>query len=433
MQDAAIRDAIDAAIEARREDLIELTRALIRVPSVNPPGADYEACARIVADRLAAAGFDAQLIRAEGALADSERHPRINVLARREGAGPGPCVHFNSHYDVVPPGQGWSVDPFGAELRDGRIYGRGACDMKGGLAASIIAAEALAELGGWPGAIEVSGVADEESGGFGGAAWLARRGLFAAGRQDHVIIPEPFSPDGVCIGHRGVWWGRIETFGRVAHGSMPFLGECAVRRMGWVLHALETEYIPRIAARVAAAPVVPEAARRASLNIAALHGGQPETAEGFLAPNVPDHASLVFDRRLIPEEDPAEVKAELRALLDEVGARHGFEARLTDLFEVRPTMADPEGPVARAVRGAVRDVLGREARVVVSPGTYDQKHFDQIGGVRDCIAYGPGRLDLAHQPDEYVEVEDLAASARVMALAAWRLLTAGAAKDAAPA
>ena len=143
MQAQEMRRRIDEAAESRRDALVELTRDLVRTPSVNPPGAGYAECARIVADHLRAHGFASEIIRAEGALADSDDWPRINVVARREGDGPGPCVHFNSHYDVVPAGEGWTVDPFGAELRDGRIYGRGTCDMKGGLAASMIAAPSM--------------------------------------------------------------------------------------------------------------------------------------------------------------------------------------------------------------------------------------------------------------------------------------------------
>ena len=86
-------------------------------------------------------------MRAAGTPGDSERYPRINVIARREGAAPGPCVHFNSHIDVVQSGRGWTLDPFAAVVKDGRVYGRGACDMKGGLAASIIAVEALIDTG----------------------------------------------------------------------------------------------------------------------------------------------------------------------------------------------------------------------------------------------------------------------------------------------
>jgi succinyl-diaminopimelate desuccinylase len=411
-----------AAVEARRDALIALTQALVRSPSVNPAGAHYADCAQIVTDHLQAAGFETETIRAHGALADSDAYPRLNVIARREGTGPGPCVHFNSHYDVVPVGEGWTEDPFGGAIKNGRIYGRGTCDMKGGLAASMIAAEALAEIGGWPGVLEVSGVADEETGGFGGAAWLAQNGYFSADRQDHVIIPEPFNPDRICIGHRGVWWGELQVFGRIAHGSMPFLGDCAVRHMAAVIHAMETELIPDLAARHTAAPVVPEGARVPTLNLASLHGGQAEGADGNLAPNVPDTARLIFDRRFIAEEQLADVQAEMRALIGRVADARGFRWELRDIFHVLPTLTDANGPVVRATSAAIHAVRGVEAQIVCSPGTYDQKHFDQIGGVHDCIAYGPGILDLAHQPDEYVDIEDLVASAKVMALAAWRLL-----------
>ena len=134
-------------------------------------------------------------------------------------------MHFNSHIDVVDTGEGWTVDPFEGVVKDGKIYGRGACDMKGGLAASIIAAEAFLEV--YPdfsGAIEISGTVDEELGGFGGVAYLASKGFFSKPRVDHVIIPEPLNKDRICLGHRGVWWAEIETKGEIAHGSMPFLG-----------------------------------------------------------------------------------------------------------------------------------------------------------------------------------------------------------------
>ena len=413
--------ALVAAVEARREALVALTRDLVRLPSVNPPGALNADCAALIADRLAPHGFAIETLRAHGALADSDAHPRVNVIARRAGTGPGPSVHFNSHYDVVPPGEGWTRDPWGAHVENGRIYGRGTCDMKGGLAASMIACAVLADHGGWPGRLELSGVADEETGGYGGAKWLAETGVFAPSAQDHVIIPEPFSPHRICVGHRGVWWAEIETFGRVGHGSMPFLGDCAVRHMGAILHALEADYIPMIEARETAAPVAPDLARRASLNIASLHGGQPE-GEGFPAPNVPDRCRLVFDRRLIREEDLDAAKAELRALLDRVAAARGFRYEMRDLFGIAPCHTDEGGPVVSAASSAVADVLGRNAEIVCSPGTYDQRYFDRVAGVTDVIAYGPGELDLAHQPDESVAVEDLVDSAKVMAVAAWRLL-----------
>jgi succinyl-diaminopimelate desuccinylase len=117
--------------------------------------------------------------------------------------------------------------------------------MKGGLAAAVIAAEAfVAAFPDFAGAIEISATADEESGGYGGVAWLAERGYFSPDRVQHVIIPEPLNKDRICLGHRGVWWAEIETRGRIAHGSMPFLGDCAVRHMGAVLREMEATLFP---------------------------------------------------------------------------------------------------------------------------------------------------------------------------------------------
>ncbi|HUO11594.1 MAG TPA: acetylornithine deacetylase/succinyl-diaminopimelate desuccinylase family protein [Caulobacteraceae bacterium] len=421
--------ALLASIEARQAELVDLTQALIRIPSVNPPGEYYRDCAEMIGRRLEPRGFQVEYVRAEGSPGDSDRYPRWNVVARREGGSPGPCVHFNGHIDVVAPGEGWTFGPFDAEVAAGRIYGRGTCDMKGGLAAAIVAMEALIDAGApLPGAVEISGTGDEESGGLGGVAWLAERGWFSKPRVDHVIIPEPLNVDRVCIGHRGVWWGEIETKGRIAHGSMPFLGDSAIRHMAAVLEAFETQLYPALEAQATAMPVEPPGARTPTLNINSIHGGQPDVAPGSAsalpAPLVADACRLVFDRRLLIEEDLDEVKARMRALLDSLAqARPGFRYALRDLLEVQPSMTEPERPVVRATSEAVRRVLGRDAALICSPGTYDQKHIDRIGHLRDCIAYGPGILDLAHQPDEYVEIADMVASAKVMALAAYALLT----------
>src|SRR3984885_1241285 len=305
-------------IDARRDELVELTRELIRFPTVNPPGEGYGPCARFIGDRLGARGFHVDYVHAAGTPGDDERHPRINVIARREGALPGPCVHFNGHIDVVQSGGGWTVDPFAAVVRDGRVYGRGACDMKGGIAAAIIAVEALidsaAEL---PGTLEISGTVDEESGGYGGVHYLAERGWFSAPRVDHVIIPEPLNVDRVCIGHRGVWWAEIETRGRMAHGSMPFLGDCAVRHMNAFIDRLEHDLYPKLASRRTDMPVVPSGARHSTMNINSIHGGQAESS-GYPAPCVADSCRMVIDRRLLIEESLEGAKDEVRQVLEQL-------------------------------------------------------------------------------------------------------------------
>jgi succinyl-diaminopimelate desuccinylase len=413
-------------IDDRSDEVADLTAALIRIPTINPPGDAYEPCARFLGERLAARGFTVEYLRAEGAVGDSDRYPRLNMVARIEGEGPGPCVHFNSHIDVVAPGEGWTVDPFAGGVRDGRVYGRGACDMKGGLAASIVAVEAILDQGiRFPGAIEISGTVDEESGGYAGVAWLAERGYFSPPRVDHVIIPEPLYKDAVCLGHRGVWWSEVEVQGRIAHGSMPFLGVSAIRGMGAFLAKVEAELYPRLAQRRTRMPVIPDQARQSTLNFNSLHGGSPEQGDddGFPSALVADRCRLVLDRRYLLEESEDEVKQEVVDLLDALKAEQpDFDYALRDLWSVPPTLTEPDAPVVRALDRAIEAVLGAPARHVASPGTYDQKHIARVGHLHDCVAYGPGILELAHQPDEYIEIDDMVASAKIMAAAALDLL-----------
>lgn len=416
-----------ARIGDARDDLVELTRDLIRIPTVNPPGDAYTQCGEFIGRRLAARGFSVEYVRAQGGVGDSDRYPRTNVVCRIEGTAPGPCIHFNSHIDVVAPGEGWSMDPFAAEIRDGKIYGRGACDMKGGLAASIVAVEALiAEVPDFPGAIEISGTVDEETGGYAGVAWLAERGYFSSPRVDYVIIPEPLHKDSVCLGHRGVWWAEIEVQGRMAHGSMPFLGVSAIRGMAGFLDRVERELVPRLNQRRTAMPVIPDGARFSTLNFNSIHGGLDEGQDGFPAALVADSCRLVLDRRFLIEESEDDVKREILDLLEAEGAAHpDFRYALRDLWSVPPAMTDADSPVVRALDRGIERVLGRAARHVASPGTYDQKHVQRIGHLKDCVAYGPGILDLAHRPDEYIEIEDMVQSAQVMASAALELLRGG--------
>ncbi|MBR2688643.1 MAG: acetylornithine deacetylase/succinyl-diaminopimelate desuccinylase family protein [Aquamicrobium sp.] len=421
-------DRLLQCVEARTDDLVALTADLIRFPTVNPPGEAYRPCAEFIAARLKKRGFGVELIRGEGTPGDNDRYPRVNVVARFDGRSPGPTVHFNSHIDVVEAGEGWTVDPFAGVVKDGRVYGRGACDMKGGLAASIIAVEAFMQAyPDFPGAIEISGTVDEESGGFGGVAYLAGKGYFSKPKVDHVIIPEPLNKDRICLGHRGVWWAEIETLGEIAHGSMPFLGDNAVRHMGAVLAAFEADLFPALDRKQTSMPVVPEGARRSTMNINSIHGGQTEDFRpGLPSPNVPDSCRLTIDRRFLLEEKLDEVKREVIDILDGLKRdRRKFDYRIRDVMEVQPTMTERGAPVVKAVAEGIMQVFEREPEYVISPGTYDQKHVARIGHLFDCIAYGPGILDLAHRPDEWVGIEDMVQSAKVMAIGLNVLLRSG--------
>src|SRR5258706_1364948 len=269
-------DRIVSEIDRATDELVEFTRDLVRIPTVNPPGDEYARCAEVLGGRLSHGGFEVEYIAADGRPEHTREHPRVNVVGSRRGAGRGPVVHLNGHIDVVPPGDGWTVDPFGGIVRDGRIYGRGVCDMKAGIAAAIFAAEAIARAGvALRGTIEISGTVDEESGGFAGVAHLAERGRIAKGRTDYVIIPEPLNVDRICIGHRGVYWFEVTARGRIGHGSMPFLGVSAIDGMGRLLQSVRDELMPALASRRTDVPVVPPGARHATINVNGIDGGQP--------------------------------------------------------------------------------------------------------------------------------------------------------------
>ena len=405
-------------VEDKREELISLTQDLVKIPTVNPPGEFYSDCVEYLNKRFKSKGFNTQIIRATGTPGDTDRYPRQNIVANISN-GEGPCVHFNSHIDVVAVGSGWTQPPFEGKVVGDKIYGRGSCDMKGGLAASIIAVESYLELNpNFTGSIELSGTADEETGGYGGVGYLAEKGILAKPRIDHVIIPEPLNKDRICLGHRGVWWAEIETLGKIAHGSMPFDGDSAIRHMHALLDRFEKELYPILKSKKTDMPVVPDGAKESTLNINSIHGGESEEFDGLPSPLVADSCRIIIDRRFLIEEKLEDVKQEVSSILEDLTTdREGFLFKLRDLFEVIPSLTPEEAPVVQAVKRAVNEVMGSPAEMVVSPGTYDQKHIDRIGKLEDCIAYGPGILTLAHQADEYVNISDMIDSACVMGLA----------------
>ncbi len=170
-----IADRVTAEVDRAADEIVQYTVDLVRIPTVNPPGEAYDACAHFLGDDLQRRGFEVEYIAADGRRRAHRLDFRASTSSAPGAAGSGPVVHLNGHFDVVPAGDGWTVDPFGGVVRDGRIYGRGVCDMKAGIAAAVFAAEAIERAGvRLPGTIEISGTVDEESGGFAGVAYLAR-------------------------------------------------------------------------------------------------------------------------------------------------------------------------------------------------------------------------------------------------------------------
>ncbi len=411
-----VRDRVLKAVDALADEVVGFTSELVRIPTVNPPGEFYVDCARAIGARLEGFGFDVEYHEAEGRPEHTRAHPRVNVVGTLRGARTNPLVHLNGHFDVVPVGDGWTKDPFGGEVNEGRIYGRGVADMKAGIAAAVYASEAIRRAGvKLLGTVEVSGTVDEESGGFAGMGHLADTGRIARGRTDAVIIPEPLNVDRICIGHRGTWWFEVTTLGHIAHGSMPFLGTSAIDHMGAFLETLRTELIPGFRDRITEVPVVPPAARHATLNVNALHGGQP--AGEVQSPCVADRCVATFDRRFLIEEGFEATRKEIVGILDGMAKRiPEFRYEMRDLMIVDPVRTPADAPVIGALGHAIAGVLGREAELVASPGSYDHKHVLRKAGIENCVAYGPGVLEQAHQPDEWCSVEDLLNATRVLAL-----------------
>jgi succinyl-diaminopimelate desuccinylase len=410
-----------ARLDALSSELAATTGDLVRFPTVDPPGHAYGPALEYIARYLAPHGFSSRLIRAEGAPGDSDAYPRLNLMSRIEGARPGRTFHITGHVDVVDAGPGWSVDPFDGTIRDGRVYGRGASDMKGGLASAMFALAAIADLmPDFAGALELSATVDGETGGQGGLGHLVQAGWLTAERVDHVLLPEPLGPGRIGLGHRGLWVAEIGMTGAAAHGGAPALGASALAGIGEFIAMVEAELAPALAERTTRVPVLPEAARRSTVNIAAISGG---VADGALLPAavVVDRCRVVIDRRYIAEESLEAVRLELIGLAEVAAARHGLELTVRDLAGHPPAMAAPDGPAARALTHWIEVVTGRAGEMAAGLGGGTRSLLAGLGGFTDIVAYGPGRPELAHLPDEWVGIDDLVTAAKVMAATALTL------------
>ncbi len=387
-------------------DLARLLQSLVRVPTVNPPG-DEALLAPLIADRLRQLGCDVQIIESEPG--------RANIVAILQGSGQGPTLIWNGHMDVQPPGHDWIHDPFGAEIEGDRLYGRGAMDMKAGIAAVLAAASALRSSGvALRGDLVFAIVADEVSGGHKGTGFLTAHGRL---RGDMAVVGEP-TGDSVNIAHRGSLWAEVEVRGKSAHGGRPWLGINAISKMVRVARAIESELVPRLRQRTHAILPAP------TVNFGGIQGGVKFNL-------VADRCTLQVDRRLIPGETAEQALSELRNVCARVRARdpEPFEVSVREIMHVHPMEIAPDASIVAACQRAYREVTGREAGLGCTAG-FEDAHFFMDAGIPTAM-FGPYRESNTSQPaffttsgmaDEYVELTAVARAARIYATLIHNLL-----------
>ena len=392
-------------------ELVALTRDLIRIPSVvrsGDPAATEAAVAEYVERWLAKEGFDVEV--------QPVAPGRPNVLACLGEPGAGPTLLLEGHTDVVTEGDpaAWTHPPFAAEVSDGRIWGRGAADMKGGLAAAMIAAAAIKRSGARLGSALVVGALVDEEGEMLGARRLCETSI---GRQlTAAVICEPEQNE-LCLEQRGVVWARVTIRGRMAHGAMPEAGANPIAALGTVLartRRLEQRLrrLCRRSRHLRPPTVTPTTARA--------------PVAGVAQPNViPATAEATLDIRLTAGPDEAAVTAEIDRFCQEAGTlTPGVSVEWTPISGVRLATRVPRSePLVQAMIAAVREVTGRPPRFGGVPGSTDGTILRATLGI-PIVTCGPGSRLIPHQVDEYVAIDELVEAARIYVAAALNFLEA---------
>jgi acetylornithine deacetylase/succinyl-diaminopimelate desuccinylase family protein len=394
-----IENRVTARISESDERITDLTCRLIAVQTENPPGRCYGECVALLESELTALGLPYELIR----LPDDEDSQRYAVVS---GFGSGPTVYLHGHYDVVPASR---PDQFQPVVRGGRIVGRGASDMKGGIAAIVYAVKAL-QPERLPGRVELVLVPDEETGGRRGSEYLARSARL--GRNGiGALIGEPTS-GAVWNGSRGAITLRVRLAGKPAHVGLQHEGRNAFEAALPLL--LELQGLKaQVEQRCTAFAVEPEAARHSILML----GG--EVVGGHQFNVVPEHFSFTVERRINPEEDIAAEKAVLLETIDRAKPE-SVDAQVQVIQEGAQSATDAGSALGRILAAAVGDVTGTEPAFELCPGLLETRFYAERGV--PALAYGPGVLSVSHGPEEYVAVSRLVDCAKIYGLTALRLL-----------
>jgi succinyl-diaminopimelate desuccinylase len=412
---ADTRRQLAADIAASRDRLIAITQALVAASSPNPPG-DVSGAAAI-AEKLLGTIDGVRVAR-------HETGPGIvNLVAVIDSGRPGKRLIFNGHLDTFPIGEdlGWTVDPLGGTLADGKLYGRGVSDMKGGIAASLMAVEMLARRRDcWSGEIVVTLAGDEESMGSLGTRWLLEHVPHAKG--DAMICGDVGSPMVVRFGEKGLCWIAIEAVGSPAHGAHVHKGRNAIDRLRAALDGLKrledlpVAAPPAVTAAILAAQPVSEALsgageadtlQRLTVNIGTIQGG--------VSPNlVPTRARAEADVRLPVGIALEAVEAALHRELDGI---EGVSWRILQSYP--PSFTPPDHAIIRGTVAAATQILGRAPVTNMRVGASDSRLYRMFGV--PSVVFGCTPFNMGG-PDEYILVDELVAVAQVHALTALTFL-----------
>jgi acetylornithine deacetylase/succinyl-diaminopimelate desuccinylase family protein len=392
-------------LEQREDEMAALLAELVAIPTENPPGKNYRACADLLERRVRDFGLECDRLEASDSKEATGDSPVCLVAHYGRGER---VLYFHGHYDVVPA---QSREQFHPLRKDHFLFGRGSCDMKGGIVAMLYAILALKECGAeLGGRIALTLVPNEETGGEGGSAWLAAQGRLGRGGIG-MLLAEPTSGV-VWNANRGAISLRIRVLGKSAHVGLQHQGENAFERMHRVVERLQ-ELKREVEQRVTNFNVGAKHARNSILML----GGQSGGGANFNV--VPEECWFTVDRRINPEEDLEEEKAVLIAVLDGC-KRDGIPLEWEILQEGRSSARREEEPLGEAVAHGVRAVTGEAPRFEMCPGLLETRFYAPQGV--PAYAYGPGQLSVAHGPNEYVDLRKVIDCAAVYALTATEML-----------
>ena len=376
--------------------LIRLTQELIRLRTINPPG-DETRAAEFIARRLQQAGMFAEVV-------PHEEAGRGSVVGGLRGSGARPALLFSGHLDTVPAGDNWEREVLSAEVADGKIWGLGSTDMKAGVAALLVAMEAVQHTGvSLQGDLLFAGTAGEEVDSMGAKRLVEQQKL---GDVGFMIIGEP-TANRVFTAEKGVLWLEVRTKGQTAHGSMPHLGVNAIMHMTKLLHALEAERIP-----YQTHPLL----GGFTMNVATIAGGVKTNV-------VPDACRVSIDLRTVIGQEHQQIVDTVRQLIDRLCAEDNtFHAEVHVLTERIPLDIPFDNALVQTFVQVRDQVTGQTSQPAAASFATDGSVFVPAYEAPMVIC-GPGLPEKAHQPNEYVEIDKLITAARIYTLAALHLLT----------